>query len=154
MGAVRENIIQSYLTFSSPSTTKPRISNLPIPGPSCLQHEAEFVRILPPGSLSAQDNALSIVIPEIWSREKSPQKHKSSVSCRRGNGQGSEKESVGAFLASAGMMSSGTRLEQGRASGPSEGALTLGVLEVCLHPRYGLSLQRCSRPSSVPKHLL
>lgn len=86
----------------------------PFPAPAACSMKADFVLLLPPGSLSAQHSALSIVIPEIWLREKSP--HRGG-----GDGQESERESVwlGAFLASVGMTSSGTRLEPCGASSPS-----------------------------------
>lgn len=72
--------------------------------------KADFVLILPLGP--SVPRTMSIV------------HHKSSVSCRRGDGQESYRESVclGAFLASAGMMSSGTKPERGGASSPSESA--------------------------------
>lgn len=129
---VCENIVQSFLTFSSPSATKPLDSNLPTPGPSCLQREGRLCAHTPPGSLSAQDN---VHCP-------------SRVLCLQEEMGKKVTESVclGAFLASAGMRSPGAKLERGGASSPSESASPW----VCLRRVYTPDMASACRDALGP----
>lgn len=65
---------------------------------------------------------MSIISPNVWLREKIPQKLKALVSVKEGEQDSPSVCLRGASLAAARTVPSGARLEQGNASGPSKHA--------------------------------